>query len=53
MNVVIIDYDAGNTRSVQFALNRLGVDAKLSANAEVISSADKVIFRELEMQPMP
>jgi glutamine amidotransferase len=44
MNVVIIDYDAGNTRSVQFALNRLGVDAKLSANAEVISSADKVIF---------
>ncbi len=42
--VVIIDYGAGNVQSVKFALERLGVAATLSAEAEVIQSADKVIF---------
>ena len=44
MNVVIIDYGAGNIQSVIFALKRLGVSAVLSADPEVIKKADKVIF---------
>ena len=44
MNVIIIDYDAGNVRSLQFALNKLGVNSILSNDPEKISSADKVIF---------
>ena len=41
---MIIDYNAGNVQSVLFAMNRLGVDAQLSADPEVINNADKVIF---------
>ena len=44
MNVVIIDYGAGNTKSVQFALKRLGVEAVLTNNFDLILKADKVIF---------
>jgi glutamine amidotransferase len=42
--IVIIDYGAGNVRSVQFAVERLGYKAICSNDAEVIKSADKVIF---------
>ena len=42
--VAIIDYDAGNVRSLQFALDRLGVNSVLTADPEVIKAADKVIF---------
>jgi imidazole glycerol-phosphate synthase subunit HisH len=44
MIVAIINYDAGNIRSVIFALERLGVQPILTADAEIIRSADKVIF---------
>ena len=44
MNVVIIDYGAGNIKSLQFAFNRLGVKAKLTDNPNEIKTADKVIF---------
>lgn len=44
MNIVIIDYGAGNTKSVQFACNRLGYQPILSSLPEVILAADKVIF---------
>lgn len=44
MNIVIIDYNAGNVRSVQFALQRLGVEAQLTGDAAAIQQADKVIF---------
>ncbi|RDC63080.1 imidazole glycerol phosphate synthase subunit HisH [Adhaeribacter pallidiroseus] len=44
MSVVIIDYKGGNVQSVKFALERLGVEATLTADAEVIRSADKIIF---------
>jgi glutamine amidotransferase len=44
MNVIIIDYGAGNIQSIQFALLRLGVTAVLSNNPELIQSADKLIF---------
>ena len=44
MKIVIIDYGAGNTKSVQFACNRLGYDPILSSRPDVIKAADKVIF---------
>lgn len=44
MNVVIIDYKGGNVQSVKFALERLGVQATLSEDKDVIQRADKVIF---------
>lgn len=44
MNIVIIDYGAGNVRSVQFAIERLGYSATCSNNAAIIQAADKVIF---------
>ena len=44
MNVVIIKYNAGNIRSVDFALKRLGVNAQITDSTEMIQRADKVIF---------
>ncbi len=44
MKIVIIDYGAGNIKSIQFAFKRLGYNAILSNNPEVIKTADKVIF---------
>ncbi|MBP1638486.1 MAG: imidazole glycerol phosphate synthase, glutamine amidotransferase subunit [Bacteroidetes bacterium] len=44
MNIVIIKYNAGNIRSVIFALERIGVNAIVSDDPEVIKAADKVIF---------
>ena len=46
MGTVIIKYNAGNIFSVKCALNRIGVDATVSDNLDVISSADRVISRE-------
>ncbi|MBN1462573.1 MAG: imidazole glycerol phosphate synthase subunit HisH [Paludibacteraceae bacterium] len=44
MNIVIIKYNAGNIRSVLFALERLGMKAVVSDDPDVIRTADKVIF---------
>jgi len=44
MNIVIIDYGAGNIKSLQFAVERLGYSARLSHNEVEILAADKVIF---------
>ncbi|MGZ3864097.1 MAG: imidazole glycerol phosphate synthase subunit HisH [Bacteroidia bacterium] len=44
MKAIIIKYNAGNIRSVTFALERIGVTPILSDNAEEIRSADKIIF---------
>lgn len=44
MKVAIIDYNAGNICSVQFALERLGVYPLVTSDAAAIRSADKVIF---------
>ncbi len=44
MNTVIIKYNAGNIQSVLYALERIGVSAKVTANHEEILAADKVIF---------
>ncbi len=42
--VAIVDYDAGNLRSVQRACQHVGIDAEITADPEVIVKADKVIF---------
>ncbi len=44
MQVTIIKYNAGNIYSVDYALKRLGVNANISADKEVIKNSDKVIF---------
>jgi len=44
MKLIIIDYGAGNIKSIQFAFKRLGVDAILSNNIDEIKTADKLIF---------
>lgn len=41
---VVIKYNAGNTRSVLFALERIGVQAVVTDNLNEIRSADRVIF---------
>jgi glutamine amidotransferase len=44
MKVAIVKYNAGNIRSVDFALRRLGIEAKITDDHEELTSADKVIF---------
>jgi len=42
--IAIIKYNAGNIRSVQNALTRLGYESIITDDATVIKAADKVIF---------
>jgi glutamine amidotransferase len=42
--IAVIKYNAGNIKSLSFALERLGVDFKVTGIPEEIQSADKVIF---------
>jgi imidazole glycerol-phosphate synthase subunit HisH len=44
MNLVIIKYNAGNIRSVLFALERIGISAEVTDDTKKIRQADKVIF---------
>jgi glutamine amidotransferase len=44
MKIAVIKYNAGNIQSLSFALERLGLDFKVTGDAEEISKADKVIF---------
>ncbi|MCK0109729.1 imidazole glycerol phosphate synthase subunit HisH [Flavobacteriaceae bacterium S0825] len=44
MKIAIIDYGAGNIKSIQFAFKRLGYDAVLTNDVETIEQSDKVIF---------
>jgi imidazole glycerol-phosphate synthase subunit HisH len=41
---LIIDYDAGNLRSVQRACHELGVDAAITADPHRLRGADRIIF---------
>lgn len=43
-NIVVIRYNAGNIRSVLYALERIGVKAEVSDDHQAIRSAGKVIF---------
>lgn len=42
--LVIVDYDAGNLRSVQRACSKIGVQAEISADPRLVESADRIIF---------
>ena len=44
MDLVIVNYGAGNIQSIRFAFRRLGYDLELSADPDRIRLADKVIF---------
>jgi len=44
MKVAIIKYNAGNIRSVENALRRLGVDPFITDVADEIAAADRVVF---------
>lgn len=44
MKVAIIKYNAGNVQSVQYALQRIGVESLVTDDATIIQQADKVIF---------
>lgn len=44
MNIVIIKYNAGNIFSVEHAFKRLGIEAVVTSDIELIQKADKVIF---------
>ena len=42
--IAIIKYNAGNVQSVQYALQRIGVDSVVTDDETIIRAADKVIF---------
>ncbi len=42
--LAIVDYDAGNLRSVQRACARVGLDAEITSDPHAVLGADKVIF---------
>ena len=42
--IAIVDYDAGNIMSVQNALEKLGTEAILTRDKEILLAADKVIL---------
>jgi len=44
MKIAVIKYNAGNIRSVSFALDRLGIKAEITDDFDFIRNADKVIF---------
>ena len=44
MDLRIVNYGAGNIKSIQFAFQRLGYKAILTSNPNEIQKADKVIF---------
>ena len=43
MNLVVIDYDAGNLRSVETALKYLDVSYAVSSDPEAVANADKIL----------
>ncbi|MFZ9045215.1 MAG: imidazole glycerol phosphate synthase subunit HisH [Cyclobacteriaceae bacterium] len=44
MKIAVVKYNAGNTQSLGFALDRLGVSYEITDDRERLASADKVIF---------
>ena len=44
MEISIIKYNAGNIQSVLFALERIGINAIVTDDIEVLQKSDKVIF---------
>jgi len=50
---VIIDYDAGNLRSVQRACAEVGLTARITNDARLVAHADRVIFPGVEWKMTP
>lgn len=44
MKVAVVKYNAGNIRSVDYALKRLGIEALVTSDKTELAAADKVIF---------
>lgn len=44
MSIVVVDYDAGNLRSVETALSYLEADFAVSSDPEVVSQSEQIIF---------
>jgi glutamine amidotransferase len=44
MDIVIVNYGAGNIQSIRFAFQRLGYSLELSSDPDRIRRADKVVF---------
>lgn len=44
MKVVIVKYNSGNSCSVAFALERIGISALITSQIDEIKTADKIIF---------
>lgn len=44
MNIAIVKYNAGNIKSVQYALERIGVQNVVTEDPAILLAADKVIF---------
>jgi len=44
MKIAIIKYNAGNIYSVTYALKRLGIEAEITDDKELLTKADRVIF---------
>jgi len=42
--LAIVDYDAGNLRSVLRACHRVGLDAEITADPVVVEAAERIIF---------
>lgn len=42
--IAIVDYNAGNVRSVLNSLHRLGAEAEVSSDPDLLKKADRVIF---------
>ncbi len=42
--IAIVDYRAGNVRSVERALQRFGADARITSDSDLIARADGVVF---------
>ena len=43
--VAVLDYGIGNLRSAQKALERVGADARLTADSGLIAEADAVVLQ--------
>jgi len=44
MKTVVVDYDAGNLRSVETALAHIGADFEISSDPSTVASAARIIF---------
>ncbi len=44
MNIAILKYNAGNIKSVQYALERIGVQSIVTDDPAILHAADKIIF---------